>query len=76
MVIGSLQRIVTLAGNISLRVNGITLQQVETTKCLGFTIDQYNFLPGEIIYKVSGQIWGVALEFLRGLGLLLAWSTS
>ena len=41
MVIGSRQRIVTLAGNVSLRVNGITLQQVETTKCLGFTIDQF-----------------------------------
>ena len=41
MVIGCLQRIVTFARNISLRVNGITLQQVETTKCLGFTIDQF-----------------------------------
>ena len=30
MVIGSRQRIATLAGNISLSVNGLTLQQVET----------------------------------------------
>ena len=41
MVIGSRQRIATLAGNISLSVNGLTLQQVETTKCLGLTIDQF-----------------------------------
>ena len=40
MVIGSRQRIATLHGNISLSVNGLTLQQVETTKCLGLTIDQ------------------------------------
>ena len=41
MVIGSRQRIATLAGNISLSVNGLTLQQVESTKCLGLTIDQF-----------------------------------
>ena len=41
MVIGCRQRIATLAGNISLRVNGLTLQQVETTKSLGLTIDQF-----------------------------------
>ena len=41
MVIGSQQRIASLAGNISLSVNGLTLQQVETTKCLGLTIDQF-----------------------------------
>ena len=41
MVIGSRQRIVTLAGSISLSVNGLTLQQVESTKCLGLTIDQF-----------------------------------
>ena len=41
MVIGSRQRIATLAGNISLSVNGISLQQVENTKCLGLTIDQF-----------------------------------
>ena len=35
-----------------------------------------NFLLGEIINKVSEKRWGVALEFLRGLGLLLVWSTS
>ena len=41
MVIGSRQRIATLAGNISLSVNGLTLQQVGSTKCLGLTIDQF-----------------------------------
>ena len=41
MVIGSQQRIATLAGNISLSVNGLTLQQVESTNCLGLTIDQF-----------------------------------
>ena len=41
MVIGSRQRIASVAGNISLSVNGLTLQQVETTKCLGLTIDQF-----------------------------------
>ena len=41
MVIGSWQRIATLAGNISLCVNGLTLQQVETTKCLGLNIDRF-----------------------------------
>ena len=41
MVIGSRQRIVTLAENISLSVNGLTLQQVESKKCLGLTIDQF-----------------------------------
>ena len=41
MVVGSRQRIATLAGNISLSVNGLTLQQVESTKCLGLTIDQF-----------------------------------
>ena len=38
---GSRQRIATLAGNISLSVNSLTLQQVETTRCLGLTIDQF-----------------------------------
>ena len=41
MVIGSRQKIATLAGNISLSVNGLTLQQVESTKCLRLTIDQF-----------------------------------
>ena len=41
MVIGPRQRIATLAGNISLSVNSLTLQQVESTKCLGLTIDQF-----------------------------------
>ena len=41
MVIDSWQRIATLAGNISLNVNGLTLQQVGSTKCLGLTIDQF-----------------------------------
>ena len=41
MAIGSRQRIATLAGNISLSVNGLTLQQVETAKCLALTIDQF-----------------------------------
>ena len=41
MVIGSRQRIATLAGNISLSVTGLTLQKVESTKCLGLTIDQF-----------------------------------
>ena len=39
MVIGSRQRIATLAGNISLSVNGLTLQQVETT--VSWPIDQF-----------------------------------
>ena len=41
MAIGSRQRIATLAGNISFSVNGLTLKQVESTKCL--------------IYKVSDK---------------------
>ena len=41
MVIGSRQRIVTLAGNISLGGKGLTLQKVKSTKCLGLTIDQF-----------------------------------
>ena len=41
MVIDSWQRIATLAGNILLSVNGLTLQQVGSTKCLGLTIDQF-----------------------------------
>ena len=41
MVIGSRQRTATLHGNISLSVNGLTLQQVETTKCHGLTVDQF-----------------------------------
>ena len=41
MVMGSRQRIASLTGNISLSVNGLTLQQVETAKCLGLTIDQF-----------------------------------
>ena len=41
MVIGSRQRTASLAGNTSLSVNGLTFQQVETTKCLGLTIDQF-----------------------------------
>ena len=41
MVIRSRQRIATLDGDISLSVNGLTLQQVETTNCLCLTIDQF-----------------------------------
>lgn len=41
MVTGSRQRIATLHGNISLSVKGLTLQHVETTKCLGLTIDHF-----------------------------------
>ena len=43
MAIGSRQRIATLDGNISLsvHVNSLTLHQVDTTKCLGLTIDQF-----------------------------------
>ena len=41
MVIGSRQRIATLDGNTSLSVNGLTLHQVDTTKWLGLTIDQF-----------------------------------
>ena len=41
MAIGSRQRIATLAEDISLSVNGLTLQQVESIKCLGLTIDQF-----------------------------------
>ena len=41
MVTRSRQRIATLDGDISLSVNGLTLQQVETTKCLCLTIDQF-----------------------------------
>ena len=44
MVIGSRQRIATFAGNISLSVNGFTSQQVETTRCLGLTINQFLIL--------------------------------
>jgi len=68
MVIGSRQRIATLAGNTSLSVNGLTLQQVESTKCLGLTIDQFLTWRNHL---QSVRRWGVALEFLRGLGLLL-----
>ena len=57
MVIGSRQRIATLAGSV--------LVSLST-----------NFLHGEIIYKVSDKRRGMALEFLRGLGLLLVWRTS
>ena len=53
MVISSRQRIATLGGNISLRVNGLTLQQVETTKYRGQTIDQFLILLGEIILFTS-----------------------
>ena len=52
MVIGSRQRIATLAGNISVSVNGLRLKQVESTKCLGLTIDQFltwrNHLQGGV----------------------------
>ena len=52
MVIGSRQRIAALAGNISLSVNGLRLEQVESTKCLGLTIDQFltwrNHLQGGV----------------------------
>ena len=41
MVIGSRQRIASLAGNISVSVNGLTLQQLESTKFLALPIDQF-----------------------------------
>ena len=65
MVIGSRQRIATLAGNISLSVNGLTLQQVEST------VSWSHYRPISFFEKsfTMCQIkrWGVALEFLRGL---------
>ena len=48
MVIGSRHRIVTLAGNSSLSVNGLTVQQVKSTKCLGLTIDQSRTLRNQL----------------------------
>ena len=52
MVLSSLQRIATLDENISLRVNGLTLQQVETTKYLGLTIDQFLTWKNHFIYQL------------------------
>ena len=53
MVISSRQRIATLDGNISLSVNGLTLQQVETTKYLGLTIDQFLTWRINFIHQLS-----------------------
>ena len=53
MVISSRQRIATLDGNISLSVNGLTLQQVETTKYLGLTIDQFLTWRNNFIHQLS-----------------------
>ena len=52
MVISSRQRIATLDGNISLRVNGLTLQQVETTKYRDQTIDQFLTWRNHFIYQL------------------------
>ena len=41
MLIGSRQRINSLADNLNLSINGITLRRVKDTKCLGVTIDEY-----------------------------------
>ena len=57
MVIGSRQRIVTLAGNISLGVNGLTLQKVKSTKCLGLTIDQFLTWRNHLLCQTKGGVW-------------------
>ena len=66
MVIGSRQRIATLAGNISLSVNGLTLQQVESTKCLGLTIDQ--FLTWRNHLQSVRQKVGCGIRILKRIG--------
>ena len=53
MVISSRQTIATLDGNISLSLNGLTLQQVETTKYLGLTIDQFLTWRNNFIHQLS-----------------------
>ena len=52
MVISSRQTIATLDGNISLSLNGLTSQQVETTKYLGLTIDQFLTWRNYFIYQL------------------------
>ena len=52
MVISSRQRTATSDGNISLRVNCLTLQQVETTKYRGQTIDQFLTWRNHFIYQL------------------------
>ena len=39
-MIGSRQRIATLEGDISLSINRVALHRIETTKCLGLSIDE------------------------------------
>ena len=69
MVIGSRQRIASLAGNISLSVNGLTLQQVETTKCLGLTIDQ--FLTWKNHLQSVRQKLGCGIRILKRIRLFV-----
>ena len=52
MAISSGQRIATLDGNISVSVNGLTSQQVETTKYLGLTIDQFLTWRNHFIHQL------------------------
>ena len=52
MVISSRQTIATLDGNISLSLNGLTSQKVETTKYLGLTIDQFLTWRNYFIYQL------------------------
>ena len=65
MVIGSRQRIATLAGNISLSVNGLTLQQVESTKCLGLTVDQFLIWRNHL--QSVRQKVGCSIRILKGI---------
>ena len=66
MVIGSRQRIATLSGNISLSVNGLTLQPVETTKCLGLTIAQF-FSWRNHLQSVRQKV-GCGIRILKSTG--------
>ena len=69
IVIGSRKRIASLAENISLSVNGLTLQQVETTKCLGLTIDQ--FLPWKNHLQSVRQKVGYGIRILKRIRPLI-----
>ena len=63
MVIDFRQRIATLHGNTSLSVSGLTLQQVETTKCLGLTTDQ--FLPRGNNFQSVKQEVGCSIRIFK-----------
>ena len=56
MVLGFRQRTASLAGNISLNVNGLTLQQVESTKCLGLTIDHFRSWKNHLQCQTNGGV--------------------